>query len=459
MTGLLVGLVLTAVLTTASPYLEEYRRSTGRLDSMRTVPVRRVEWFTASITAAGRAASMNNTEIRCKLERLTSPGGGGSVSANGASTILSLIPDGSLVKKGDILCELDSSEYVELVRRQTIGLRKAEADHLQAALSMEIAQINLKSYLEGSTRQARQEFEGQLALTTSNLSRQTDRLAWAKRMLEKGYASLSQVSGEQEALMRLELSLVQSRMSYNNYLKYTVPRDTRSLLSQVEGAKANLSFQDTRLKLEQDRLALFEAQVERCTIRAPNDGFVIYANEPGQPERVFEGASVRQRQRMFYLPDLNRMEVHAMIHETVVDRVDVGMPAHIRFEALSGRHAEGHVTAVSRLPLTDQNSGATGVKYYLATVQLDRLPSGLRPGMSAELEIITSRLPEVLALPSVAVKVEEGKEVCYVLENDRIERREVKVGQRNADLMQVLDGLSEGEAIVLEPTRVVNPTL
>ncbi len=178
-----------------------------------------------------------------------------------------------------------------------------------------------------------------------------------------------------------------------------LPRDTRSLQSRVEAAKATLNFQMTRLKLEEERLALFEEQVKRCTMLAPNDGFVIYANEPGEPQRIWEGASIRQRQRMFYLPDLDRMEVQAMIHETVVDRVDVGLPAHVRFEALPGRSAAGQVTSVSRLPLVNQNSAASDVKYYLAVVRLDRIPSGLRPGMSAEIEIITSSSPRPWCAP------------------------------------------------------------
>jgi HlyD family secretion protein len=454
MMSLALGALLLAVLATASPSSAFYRRQKDRREMIRSVPVRRVEWLTASITAAGRAASVFNTEIRCQLERLSSPGGGGSVSSNGSSTILSIIPDGSTVRKGDLLCELDSAEYTEMVRRQTIGVRKAEAEHRQAELDLEISQIGLRSYIEGSIRQSEQQFEGQVALTTSDLSRQEDRLAWAERMLIKGYGSRSQLTGEQEKLLRLRFTLEQIRMSFDNYKRYSVPRDMRSLTTQVDGAKANLHYQSVRLKLEQDRLALFEEQVRHCTIRAPNDGFVIYANEPGEPDRIWEGASIRQRQRLFYLPDLSRMVVQAMIHETVVDRVGIGMPARVRFEALPGRFAEGRITSVAHLPLVDQNSGGTGVKYYLALVHLDRTPSGLRPGMSAELEITTSRLPEVLVLPPVAVSVEDGREVCYVVGDEGIERREVKLGQRNSDLLQIVEGLAEGEKIVLEPWQV-----
>jgi len=452
-TFLVVGGALASVLTSSASYFGQERAGIkARLDPrIRFSHARRVQLFTTSIVAAGRALSSNSTVIRCALMRLSSPGAGGTVSSNGASTILSLVPDGTQVKEGDLLCELDASEFVELVRRQTIGVRKAEAEHLQAELNLAIAEIGLTSYLEGTVKQSQQQFEGQLALNRSSLSRQEDRLAWTHRMLEKGYTSISQLSAEEEALMRLKITIEQVQMSYDNFRRYTVPRETRSLKSRVEGAKSNLIYQATRLKLERERLEMFETQVRNCSIRAPHDGFLIYNNDPGKPLEVYEGAPVRQRQRLFSLPDLSRMEVQAMIHETVVDKIRPEMPAKVRFEALPGRVAEGHVLSVSRLPLIDDNSRATDVKYYSAIVKLDELPIGLRPGMSAEIEITTSHLPEALVIPTVAVARDGEQSYCYVLTESGLDRRAVKLGGRNQNLMHVLEGLSEGEQIILDP--------
>ena len=82
------------------------------------------------------------------------------------------------------------------------------------------------------------------------------------------------------------------------------------------------------------QLAHYRALVKRCTIRAPHDGFVIYANGPFREEAersmIEPGASVRQGQELFYFPDLSTMEVVAMLNETVVDRIRPGMPAQVR---------------------------------------------------------------------------------------------------------------------------------
>ncbi len=85
--------------------------------------------------------------IRCQLENLA----GGSTSG-GASTILSLVPEGTAVKAGDVLAQLDASTYEEMLRQQTIVVEQAKASHLQARLVYEIAQLAVKEYNEGTVQ-------------------------------------------------------------------------------------------------------------------------------------------------------------------------------------------------------------------------------------------------------------------------------------------------------------------
>ena len=86
-------------------------------------------------------------------------------------------------------------------------------------------------------------------------------------------------------------------------------------------AEATLKYQDRRLARNLDRLAKLEKQVELCTIRAPHDGFVIYANDERRESVIEEGMSVRQKQDLFYLPDLTDMEVVAYLHESMVNEI------------------------------------------------------------------------------------------------------------------------------------------
>ena len=100
----------------------------------------------------------------------------------------------------------------------------------------------------------------------------------------------------------------------------------------MTAAETTLNYQTLRLARHRERLALLEKQVEHCTIRAPHDGFVIYANNADRQVFIEPGMSVRQRQQLFFLPDLSQMEVVAMIHESIVEQVNPSMRAHVQVE-------------------------------------------------------------------------------------------------------------------------------
>jgi HlyD family secretion protein len=243
--------------------------------------------------------------------------------------------------------------------------------------------------------------------------------------------------------------------TYQIYQKFAFPRESITYKSLIEGAKAQHQFQQTRLQHEEERLAYYERQVEHCTIRAPQDGVVIYANEKKRAATIMLDAPVRQRQQLFFLPDINHLEVAVYLHETVVERINIGMPVRIRAASRPDEHLEGHVVFVSPLPLTNRdNESSNELKYYVGRVQIDSEHHDLMPGVTAEVEIITDRRRDAMVIPCEAVQVVGGQNVCYVIKQDHFERREVAVTKATHDLVQVVDGLAEGERIAVGPTDV-----
>jgi HlyD family secretion protein len=424
------------------------RRS--RLDQIETVTVRRAD-LPVTVSAAGRIQSANQTTIDCELEAMELRVKGNGMSGGGASTILEVVPEGSSVHKDDILCRLDSADYEEMARQQQIILERARADHRQAVLDLEVAEMALREFREGFRLQTLQELEGTIALGQSSLGRADDHLAWSRRMLDKGYSSLGQVKSEQVARDRIAFNLEQSLTQLDIYRKYSTPRTERELENQVTAARNMKEYQDARLSRNEAQLKNLELQVERCTIRAPHDGFVIYATNDRHEVLIEAGNTVRQRQHLFTLPDLSQMEVSALLHESVIDHVAAGMRARVHVEALSDRVLEGQVTAVARLPTVDWFSN---VPYYAGVVKLDTVPHGLRPGMSAQVEISAERAADVLAIPPESLAVEHGRDVCYVVEADGLHRREVKIGRSTPEYLEITAGLDEGEQVVLDASRV-----
>ena len=448
------GVLLTILVGVSVPGIMPSLISRFRVKpSQSHLQTRKVERADLDVTliAGGRIDSSERTIIECQLEQLGISVRGYGYSAGGSSTILKLLPEGSDVKKGDILCELDSYDYQELLRQQRINMERVQSDFDQASLNLDIAKIALVEYRDGLMAQTLKELRGRIALAESDFERNNDRLRWSRNMLEKGYVPHGQVTTEEFAASRLALGLQQNRTALALFEKFSAPKYLRVLESDILSAETTLSYQTQRQERTKERLKKFEDQVKLCTIRAPHDGFLIYANENQREIRIEEGVSVRQRQKLFYLPDLKKMEVVAEIHESVIDEVKKGMAVEVLVEGLPGRQLKGHVTSISQLPISN---GFNDVRHFVGIVKLDLIPEGLKPGMTAEIEIGLVRLPHVLAIPTEALAVDSGEEYCYVVHDDRVERRTITLGQSTRSLLEITAGLKEGEEVVMDPSQV-----
>jgi HlyD family secretion protein len=446
-------------------FLRGPKRSHVAAQGLSTAQVRRAD-LDVVIKASGRIDSSRSSEIRCQLERLqlqepSTKGGAGATAASApvsradqgnASFIISLVPEGTTVSRGEILCQFDASTYEELVRAQKIALEQSKADYHRADLDLQVAQIGLKLYREGETVETVKQFQTEIAQARSELTRHVERRDWLRRMLEKGYTSRAQATTEELETRRAEVALKESETAFRVHSRYTVARELKELESAVSIAEKTLKYETMRLKREEDRLAHYERMVEYCTIRAPHSGLVTYSNEPRRPPQVYEGAGVWQGMSLFRLSEVSQLGVEVNLNETMVNQVEPGMPVRIRADALPDRTLEGTVARVSRVPLStrrwDRGSDAT---YYPARVEFTQPAEGLRPGLSVESEILAARRANVLAIPSQGIVYEDGCAMCYVSAGDRLERRKVDLGPGTPWLSEVVSGLREGELIVLNP--------
>ncbi len=214
-----------------------------------------------------------------------------------------------------------------------------------------------------------------------------------------------------------------------------------------------------------EKLTKYQDMIKRCTIRAPHDGFLVHGNRPGRTLEVYEGASVRQGQKLFDLPDLSKMEIVALLHETIVNRIKPGMPVRVRIEALpEAGEMYGRVSKVDSMPYNERkreganngNAAASEITYFLGHMELDKTIPGLKPGMSAKIEILAERGPGVLAVPIEAVVREDDVDVCYVTHLDPNlphEHRVVTAGRSSHEVVEIVNGLKEGETVVLRAPK------
>jgi RND family efflux transporter MFP subunit len=396
-----------------------------------------------SVTEDGNVESGSNVELKCQVA--------------GGSSILSIVEDGKQVKKDDPLVVLDSSQIEDQINQQKITYEKARSAMIQAEKDHQVAQISVKEYLEGTYKKEIQDAEAQITISLENLRTAENVLEYSQRMFRKGYIGALELESQEFAVQRAQLELDSANTSKEVLVNFTKLKMVEELESQLETARARMESEKAAFALEESRLERLQKQLDNCKIIAPQDGMVVYANEMGsrfrggQSVTIEEGAMVRERQTIVRLPDLAQMQVKVNVHESKVEQIERGMRARVR---ILERDLSGTVTSVASQPESTSFFQAS-VKEYATTVRIDGQPEGLRPGMTAEVEIRVADLKDVLALPVAAIVEQRGRFYCWVETPDEMQRRSLTLGHSNDEFVEIRDGVSAGEKVVLNPRAFV----
>jgi RND family efflux transporter MFP subunit len=399
-----------------------------------------------TINEKGNLESAKNEDVLSEVE--------------GTTTIIFILPEGTKVQKDDKVCELDSATLKDNLKNQKITTAQAEASFTQAKLTREVAETAVREYDEGTYKQTLETLQGNIAMAKAELKRSEDRYEWTCKMVEKKYASVATQTSDRFALDKAKFALEQAQTSYDVLLRFTREKTLKEFRAEVEKAHSDELAKKATLELEKDKEAKLVRQIEKCTLKAPGDGLVVYANDPGRfggnnQVQIEEGATIRERQKIFSLPDITQMRANTKVHESMVDRVARGKPAKIRVDAFPGQELTGMVGSVN--PLPDPNTFfGSDIKVYTTQVGIENGPPGLRPGMSAMVQILVEQKPDVLSVPVTAILELKGKDFVYVRKPDNgFERREVALGISDDKVIEVKTGLKEGEQVVLSPTLLL----
>ena len=399
-----------------------------------------------TLTVIADVDGARQTEIDCELEAVSEDGS----RMPGEFTIIEIIPNGTRVKKGDMLCRFDASKLEEAARRQAIEVERAVAEHRQAELDLEASRAGLLAYRDGEAVQLAEGMRGRVALARADLTRAVERLAYSRRMQKLGYVSPDAVYAEEKSVLTQRNTLGQSERELKIHTIFTVPKTVRDLQGQVQANEERLSFAALQRKNSEGRLKHLRGLVEKCTVRAPHDGMAVHFNVYDDDLSLREGSKVHQGQPLFYLPELNKLIANVMLHESIAHRVKVGMPVQVTIPAVSRKPFVGKLTYLAPLPIRDWRAW-TEFLQFPAKVTIDNPPPNVLPSMSAELRIVTGRRKDVLVVPTEAVTHEGGREFCYVDGDGGLERRPVRVTRADRERLEVLDGLAEGERVVIRP--------
>ncbi len=425
-----------------------------------------------SVIEKGNLKAANSVDIKSEVE--------------GRSTILFLIEEGSEVKKGDLLAELDTSDLVERGVSQEITVQNAEAafekakqnfeiqkstnssDLDRAQRELEFAQIDLKKYEEGEFNQQEKKHDEDITLAKEELARAEQELDFSEKLHGKGFLERTQLEADRLSKQRSEIQLAQKERAQELFLEYEHPRKLIELkatltekerelervklrsAARVADYEADKRTSKTRLDLEREKLAKLQAQIEKARMTAPIDGMVVYAQENrwgGEP--IQEGTQVYERQLIMTIPSSEGMVAEASLHESVLEKVEVGLPCIMTVDALPDRTFEGKVKFKSVLP--DQTSWWRNpdLRVYRCEIEVVGNDPRLRPGMSASIEIVVDDIQDTTYVPVQAVFLDGGEPICFVSHQAEVQKRTVEVGQNNGKWVEILEGIDEGEVVLL----------
>lgn len=409
----------------------------------------------------------------------------------GEGKITWLVEEGKDVKEGEELAKLDPKSTQNEVEQLQLSILETEAQLKTARTELEIQQVEivanvakakvglerarkeLEKYRDGESPQKRKDLEVAIKDAETDFNRAKKNLEDSQKLLEQNYIKRSELEDNQIAYDRAVVKREGALLDLQIFDKFTHPMQMTDLETKVADAERELdnagkrgestvgqkqvSVQqaEKRLKKQQDQLKDRQEELENMTLKAPCPGIVVYGDphEPWYRERVKIGGQVWNGQTLMTIPDLRVLQVKIQVHEADIDKIKEHLPVNITMDTYPGLVLAAEVTKIATVAGGENYwGGSSRVKQFDVEITITggMGDKPLRPGISAKAEIVVETRPQVLFVPLQCVFAEEGEQFCYVMTPaEGPVRRKVETGPSNDSFVEVANGLSEGDRVLL----------
>ena len=360
--------------------------------------------FTVTVTTSGELRALKFVEI-------TVPEGAQQAGAY-EMKIASIVPEGTVVKAGDLVAELDRATLANSMTEVNLALQKASALNEQAMLD---SALNLSK--------AREEMR-------------TMELGLEEKTLAKQQAAFEAPTVRRQAEIDLEKAqraLAQAKLDYKTR--------TEQAQAKMREVGADFARQQNKLQAIQDFMAKF-------TITAPAPGMVIYTKEWNGKKRATGSRVSAWDPLVATLPDLTQMESITYVNEIDVRKVAVGQAVSLTLDSDPTKRLTGKVTTVANVGEQRPNTDA---KVFEVRVTVTESDTTLRPGMTTSNAIETYRAADALVVPLEAVNSEAGVPFVYRRRDGSVTKQEIVTGPMNDDEVVIAKGLVDEDEVLLMP--------
>ena len=326
--------------------------------------------------------------------------------------IQSIVPEGTQVKEGDVVAELDRSPVATKMADVTLALQKAQAQNEQASL------------------------DSVLTLSKAREDMHTAGLTLEEKKLAKDQSKFEAPSVQRQAEIDHEKAL------------RSLKQDSMDYRTKTEQAKAKMREVDADLERQKNKLKVIQDVMNGFTIKAPAPGMVIYIKDWQGKKRAVGSQVSPWEPSVATLPDLSVMESVTVVNEIDVRKLAVGQHVSLSLDADPGKRLKGTVAAVAGVGEQRPNSDA---KVFEVKITVEKPDTTLRPGMTTGNAIETISLKDVLHVPLEAVMNESGVPFVFKKNGGRVTKQEVETGLMNDDEVVVTRGLAENDRVLLSP--------
>lgn len=405
-----------------------------------------------------------------------------------------LVEEGKAVEKGETLAEFDRTELEnqiddlekQLLQAQNdlasanadleIQRRDSQAAVESAEFNLKVTRLKLERHNKGDAPNDLRKLGLAVEKAEAEFARATERYKQVPELEAEGFMTKIQAEQERIRLKESEINFESARRELELHTAYSEPMEReqlevnvkdqeRQLLNASEKGAISVRERETRvsraesqLKQTEMRLDKLNKELSKLTIVAPNPGIVHYGDprRPWERDEVKVGNRLYRGNTLFTLPDLKEMQVLVQVHEADIDLVKLEQPVVVTVESARDRVFSGKVTRINSV--ADSNWADENNKKFGCEITLGALDVELRAGISAKVEIQIEVLANVVHVPVHAVVTENGQSVCFLPSETGFERRPVTIGKNNAHYVEIVDGLAEGEKVLLYDPRSTDAT-
>lgn len=329
--------------------------------------------------------------------------------------ISDLIPEGSVVKKGDYVAALDKTEVSTKIKDTESELDKITSQFIQTKLDTTL-----------QMRQSRDE------LINTEYEVQQKKIVLEQSAFEPP-ATIRQATLDVE---KSERNLAQLKRNY-----------------KVKEAQLTAKMQEVSATLTQTqrKLASMTEILSSLTITAPEDGMVIYERDwNGRKKKVGDMVGVWEP-TVAKLPDLSKMITRTYVNEVDIQKIKTNQKVAIQLDAFPEKKLSGVVTQVANVGEQNPKSEA---KVFEVIIQINEKDTSLRPSMTTGNKIQVGLIPKTLFVPLEAIHNQgDTLSYVYVQQSFGAEKRQVVVGKTNENHAQILKGLQKKERVFLSAPK------